>query len=185
MKIRAILMIQTLAIVACVAQLQTIEPTPTTILPPTDIPTLVPSSATIPVHTATSVIEQPTVTATLAIAPSTVQATIAAQSADTAVKNPYTVILVSPGDVLNIRTSAGVANPIAGTLPPTAKDVSRTGPASTSDGDRWVEIQSAGGNGWVNAKYLTEQVNSSGFCSDANVNSLLGELKKAMLNSNG
>ena len=186
MKIRTILIMQTLAIMACVAQLQTIEPTPTTSFPPTDIPTLIPPSATIPVQTATSAVEQPTITATLAIAPTAVKATATSQSPVTSLNNPYAVILVSPGDVLNIRTGPGVANAIPGTLPPTAKDVRRTGRASRSDGeDSWVEIQSPRGNGWVNSRFLTEQVASSSFCSDANVNTLLGEFKTAILNSNG
>jgi hypothetical protein len=48
-----------------------------------------------------------------------------------------------------------------------------------------VEIQSPRGNGWVNGRFLTEQVTSSNFCKDANVNTLLGEFKTATLNSNG
>jgi hypothetical protein len=63
--------------------------------------------------------------------------------------------------------------------------VRRTGPASTATGEGWVEIQGAGGSGWVNARFLTEQVSSSNFCQDANVNALLGEFKTAILNSNG
>jgi hypothetical protein len=101
------------------------------------------------------------------------------------INNPYAVILVSPDDVLNIRTGAGVGNAIAGTLEPTATDVNRPGPASTADGERWVEIQSPSGNGWVNGNFLTEYVAPSTFCSDTRVTTFLDNLKTAMLNSNG
>jgi hypothetical protein len=185
MRIRAILIVGTLAILACVAQIQTVEPPPVETLPPTAVPTLIPPSATAPITTATSILAQPTVTATLAIAPTVVNVTPTSQVSVSDPHNPYAVILVNPGDMLNIRTGPGVTNALVGRLQPTAKDVQRTGRTSTADGDSWVEIQSAGGNGWVNSKFLTEQVPSSTFCADARVSTLLNSLKTAMLNSNG
>jgi hypothetical protein len=105
---------------------------------------------------------------------------------DIAVFNPYAVILVNPGDVLNIRAGAGVGNDIVGTLQPKAVGVIRTGPAVSVDGDRWVEIQNPkGGTGWVNANFLTEKVASSTFCADARVPALLSNLKTALLTANG
>ena len=187
MKARTILLTIALTLTACAApppSLPTDTPLPPTV-PATDIPTLVSPSATLPLATATTVLAQPTSTATLAIAPTTVASTATSQPPVTGFNNPYAVILVSPDDVLNIRTGAGVANAIAGTLQPTALEVRRTGPASPADGARWVEIQSAAGNGWVNENFLTEQVASSTFCADPRVNTLLNNVKTAMLNSNG
>jgi len=124
-------------------------------------------------------------TATLAIAP-TAANTSTSLPPVTGIFNPYAVILVIPGDVLNIRSGAGVENAIAGTLQPTASGVNRTGPVSSAGGDRWIEIQNpSGGNGWVNANFLTEQMSSSTFCSDSRVTTLLNSLKTALLNSNG
>jgi hypothetical protein len=185
MKIRTLLIFQSLAIFACVAQVQTIEPPATAALPPTSLATLISPSATAPANTATPILQQPTFTATLAIAPTPAQATATSQILTTDPQNPYAVVLVNTDDVLNIRTGPGVVNALVGTLQPTAKDVQRTGRVSTADGDPWVEIQSAAGNGWVNSKFLTEQVTSSTFCADAHVNTLLNSLKTAMLNSNG
>ena len=185
MKIRTLLIFQSLAIFACVAQVQTIEPPATAALPPTSLPTLISPSAAVPANTATPMLQQPTVTATLAIAPTIAQATATSQILTTDPHNPYAVILVNQGDVLNIRTGPGAANALVGKLQPTAKDVQRTGRSSIADGDPWVEIQGAAGNGWVNARYLTEQVAASAFCADAHVNTLLNSLKTAMLNSNG
>jgi hypothetical protein len=100
--------------------------------------------------------------------------------------NPYAVVLVLPGDVLNIRAAAGVSNNIVGTLQPTATGVNRTGQATSAGGDRWVEIQNpSGGTGWVNVKFLTESVSASTFCSDTRVTELLNNTKNALLNSNG
>ena len=185
MKMRTLLIFQSLAIFACIAQVQTIEPPATAALPPTSLPTLISPSATVPANTATPSLQQPTVTATLAIAPTTIQASATSQILTTDPHNPYAVILVNQGDVLNIRTGSGAANALVGKLQPTAKDVQRTGRSSIANGDLWVEIQSASGNGWVNAKYLTEQVASAPFCADTRVNTLLNSFKTAMLNSNG
>lgn len=185
MKTRICLLLMSFTITACAAPPQTTDtPLPPTV-PATDVPTLALPSATPPVATATLVVELPTSTATLAVAPTTAVATATSQPPVTGINNPYAVILVSPDDVLNIRNGAGVANAIAGTLQPTATSLQRTGPASTADGERWVEIQSAAGNGWVNANFLTEQVAPATFCSDARVTTLLNSLKTAMLNSNG
>ena len=49
-----------------------------------------------------------------------------------------------------------------------------------------MEIQNpSGGNGWVNANFLTEYVTSATFCSDSRVTGLLSSLETALLNSNG
>lgn len=185
MKTRVFLLLMTITATACAAPPQaTATPLPPTV-PATEIPTLVLPSATPPIATATLAVAQPTSTATIAIAPTSAAATATYQQPVTGFNNPYAVILISPDDVLNIRTGAGVGNAIAGTLQPTATNVKRTGPASSADGERWVEIQSAAGNGWVNAKFLTEQVAPATFCSDGRVTTLLNTLKTAMLNLNG
>ena len=195
MKTRTFLLLLTLTLGACAAPQTTATPLLPT-MPATEIPPLAPPSATPAVATATLAVAQSTPTATLAVAqptstattvaaPTSAAATSTSQPPVTGFKNPYAVILVSPDDVLNIRTGAGVGNAIAGMLAPTATNVNRTGTASTADGERWVEIQSGAGNGWVNANFLTEQVAAAAFCSDARVTALMNSLKTAMLNSNG
>ena len=185
MKMKIFLFLIAITANACAAPAQmTDTPLPPTV-PATEVPTLVLPSATPPIATATLMVQPPTASATLAMAPTTAAATATSQPQVTAFNNPYAVILVSPDDVLNIRNGAGVGNSVAGTLQPTATNVTRTGPASTADGEHWVEIQSAAGNGWVNASFLTEQVAPATFCSDARVTTLLNTLKTAMLNSDG
>ncbi len=99
---------------------------------------------------------------------------------------PYGVILVEPGDVLNVRTGAGAGYAISGSFPATATNVMRTGPSSTSSGDLWVQVQNPGGGfGWVNANFLTEYLPSATFCADGRVNTLLTNFGNALNTSNG
>jgi hypothetical protein len=177
MKTRTILLLIILMLTACAPRLVTDTP-----LPPTEPATITPA---LPFPSATAVVvtdsaPQPTLTTVPAAA------TVTSLPPVTGIYNPYAVILVFPNDILNIRTAAGVGNPIVSTLQPTASAVHRTGPASSAGGDRWVEIQNpGGGTGWVNSNFLTEYVSSSTFCADTRVTSLLDNLRTALLNSNG
>ena len=173
MKTRTILIvIAILTLTACSRQPEA-SPTP---LPPTEpatAPTAFPAATDIPpIFTQTDAAPQPTVVSTNTSPPPV-----------TGVHNPYAVVLVAPEDVLNVRSGPGVENAITGTLQPKASGVNRTGPASSASGDRWVEIQNPGG--WVNAKFLTEHVTSSAYCSDSRVTDLLDRLETALLNSDG
>jgi hypothetical protein len=152
-------------------------PAPTS-LPPSPAP---PSPTSPPVEAASPTVPPPTSTSVLptSAAPSS-RVTPGSPS------GPYAVILVLPGDVLNIRSAAGADNPIVGSFAPTAGNVMRTGPSALVGGSLWVEVQRpAGGIGWVNSNFLTEQVSSSAFCADSQVTTLLTSLRSALLNSNG
>ncbi len=147
----------------------------------TPLPTL---TSTLLIPTSTVATEPVVVTATSTSAPLIVTSTPLPPV--TGIYNPYAVILVSAGDVLNIRSAAGAGNTIVGSLQPAAVGVNRTGPATSAGGDRWVEVQNpAGGTGWVNANFLTERVTSSSFCADTRVNDLLNNVRTALINSNG
>lgn len=174
-----------LTLVACTPQ-PPATPTPLPpVITPTAIPTFPLASATVPTVTSTVETLPPQPTATNTSAPPVINTTTSLPPI-TGIYNPYAVILVSPNDVLNVRSSAGAGNPIVGQLQPTALGVNRTGPSSSVGGSRWVEIQNpAGGTGWVNANFLTEYIASSAFCSDQRATDLLNRLKTAMLNSDG
>jgi uncharacterized protein YgiM (DUF1202 family) len=97
----------------------------------------------------------------------------------------YAVILVLEDDVLNIRSGPGAENAVAGTLQPDASGLVRTGKTTLVGEDLWVEIQNPdGGSGWVNSDFLTEQVASSAFCSDARVTTLIQNLASAVKSTN-
>ncbi|HSO10742.1 MAG TPA: SH3 domain-containing protein, partial [Anaerolineales bacterium] len=104
----------------------------------------------------------------------------------TSLSGPYAVILVAENDVLNIRSGAGVSNPVVGSFPPDAINVMRTGPTAKADGAEWVEVQNpSGGTGWVNSSYLTEYFSHDAFCADTRITSLIQQLKTSMNQSDG
>jgi hypothetical protein len=99
---------------------------------------------------------------------------------------PYGVILVSPGDVINIRSAPGEGNPIKGSFTATDSTIMRTGPSFNIGGDLWVQVEKPGGNtGWVHAAFLTEYVAPATFCGDGRVNSLITSLGNAFTTGNG
>ncbi|RIK28778.1 MAG: hypothetical protein DCC56_15280 [Anaerolineae bacterium] len=177
MKKTALTCLIILTLAACAPQQPAVTSTPLApVEPATPLPTLIPTS-TLYVVTSTAVMPTNTVAPAVTSTP---------LPPVTGINNPYAVILVSAGDVLNIRSGAGTGFSIVGALSPSATGVIRTGPEANAGGNRWVEIQNpSGGTGWVNAKFLTEQVGSSTFCADPRVTDLLSNVRAAMLNSNG
>jgi hypothetical protein len=102
------------------------------------------------------------------------------------VNNPYAVVLVPAGDVLNVRRSPGASQPVIATLPSSAAGLQLTGRQQLVDGDRWVEVSLPGGaTGWVNAYYLTEQVPAASLCSDPQVTRLLEDFRRALAEQDG
>ncbi len=102
------------------------------------------------------------------------------------VYNPYAVVLVAAGDVLNVRQAPGAAQPVIATLPSTATGVQLTGRQQLVNGDRWVETNLPGGAvGWVNAYYLTEQVPGASLCNDPRVTRLIDDLRQALAEQDG
>lgn len=99
---------------------------------------------------------------------------------------PYGVILVAAGESLNIRSAPGTGNPAIGSFDAAANNVIRTGPSSSVAGVLWVEVQNpSGGNGWVNAAYLTEYFPPASFCADTRANALVTNFGSALTTSNG
>ena len=96
----------------------------------------------------------------------------------------YAVINVLGDDLLNIRSGPGVENAVVGTLEPAKSGITRTGRSSSVGEDTWVEIRNLDRTGWVNADFLTEQVNPSTFCGDARVTTLIENLASAVKATN-
>ena len=86
------------------------------------------------------------------------------------------VVLVSYDDVLNVRSSAGVANEIVATLSPATTGVVLTGRASAAGSSIWVEIITNEGTGWVNGYYLSVQDSAANPFSETIGVDLIGEL---------
>ena len=66
----------------------------------------------------------------------------------------FRVIGVARNDKLNVRTEPDGSSPIAGQLPPDAKDIHIIGLGVVVDKDTWVPVQTSEVSGWVNAAYL-------------------------------
>jgi hypothetical protein len=94
---------------------------------------------------------------------------------------------VGYSDMLNIRSGAGVSNPVIGSFARNATNVMRTGPVQQVDGAEWVEVllPNGGDKGWVNSYYLTEYVTHETFCADTRISVITGQLKQAVNQSDG
>jgi len=99
----------------------------------------------------------------------------------------YAVVNITQYEAtLNVRSRAGVGNPLVGSLAYTATDIGRVGAPVIVGSSEWWQIQEVGGiTGWVNAFYLTEYVLSTTFCADARVGTLLTDLGTALKNVDG
>lgn len=107
-------------------------------------------------------------------------------SATAAAAYRQAVILVSQNDELNVRKGAGSNYAIIDQLDPHTVNIKLTGKERTVGGNRWVKIRRpSGGVGWVNAKYLTEYVTPTVYCTDSKVIKLLADFKFAMVNQDG
>jgi hypothetical protein len=98
----------------------------------------------------------------------------------------YAVVLVAEGGVLEAHTAAGNANPIAGSVAWDALDLHATGNTASIGSESWVEITlPGGGTGWVDRKFLTEDVSSADFCAEPRVPDLFTQLKEALRTNDG
>ncbi len=146
-------------------------------------PALPTATFTPPAPTSTVLEASPTATATITPTPTR---EITFIPTPTERPRQYTVILVEPDDVLNIRSMPGAENPITGSFSPGVTTVTSTGMNTWVNNELWLEVNNpAGGTGWVNAWYLTECMPSADFCSDPQVTTLLENLKQAILNEDG
>jgi hypothetical protein len=179
-KFSGLMLLGSLVALACsTSLLATPTPQPTATAPATATATLIVPSATLPAPSATVTAPAPAASATSG-APSGGSIIPGSPS------GPYAIVLVLPGDVLNIRSGPGVGFGIVGSFSHTATGVMRTGPSSQVGDSLWVEVQNpSGGRGWVNSNFLTEYVPSAVFCADPKVTTLLDQFKTAIVSLNG
>ena len=167
------------------------NPTPFPTLPVMPSPTLLPISPTpstpAPVlPTVTLALPSPTPGGAVPTAAAVPSATPGSGIVVGNPSGPYGVILVAPGDVLNIHSAPGTGAAVSGSFAATATNVMRTGRSTTVAGDLWVEVQNpGGGNGWVNAHFLSEYVLPATFCTDTRVNTLITNLDHAFTANDG
>ena len=92
----------------------------------------------------------------------------------------YDVVLVSRGDVLNVRAAASPKAPLVHALAPSARGLRGTGREAQVAGTRWVEVATPSGPGWANAGFLVPVVRTSSLALDVAVGSLLAGLASTL-----
>jgi hypothetical protein len=96
------------------------------------------------------------------------------------------VVWVVEDATLMVRKPAGISGAVVGQLAHDQRGVRLTGPSSLLGSSLWVEIEiSGGGNGWVNAWNLTEDVSKEEFCADPQVLPLLEAVVSALMSQDG
>ncbi|MBP6016043.1 MAG: hypothetical protein KA586_04925 [Candidatus Promineofilum sp.] len=98
----------------------------------------------------------------------------------------YRVAFVSADDTLNVRRRPDPdASVVAELLPGTAGIQVIDEGQSIRGGGFWLPVETAAGDGWVNSRFLTEDVSHEAFCGDTAVTDLLDRLKKAISKEDG
>ena len=95
-------------------------------------------------------------------------------------RGPWAVVLVAANDVLNVRAEADASSAIVGRLEPTARNVTGTGRAQVVGSATWREVRVDAQTGWVNAAFLTEQVDPSRFAADPRIPEMLDGLQRSI-----
>ncbi len=91
-----------------------------------------------------------------------------------------TVVLVADDDNLNVRTAPGVDNPVLGMFAPGIV-VSTSHNTTPVGNERWREVATPAGFGWVNERYLAAVVEASTFAADGRVGDTLDEMAGIMV----
>ena len=160
-------------------------------LPPTDVsPTALPTQTLPP--PATSVLATATVPPTTVppsatpLPPTPTLAPTAAPPTPTPVPPEaaapvYRVAFVAANDTLNVRRRADADSAVVGQLSPDTTGITVVGEGqSVRGGGLWLPVETAAGSGYVNGRFLTEQIDRAAFCADPAVNDLLNRLQAAI-----
>lgn len=157
------------------------QPTATLPPPPTVVPPL-PTSDGQPTAAPTA---GPTIapTATPALIPT---ATPAATVSPPMAGGGYRVAFVAAADALNVRRRPDADAAVVTQLAPgtTGIQVIDEG-QSAQGGSLWLPVTTSAGDGWVNSRFLTEDVSREAFCADPAVTELLSRLQTAIAEKDG
>ncbi len=91
----------------------------------------------------------------------------------------YAVVLIGAEEVLPVHESPDADSPVVHNLAPTTRDVTGVGRTRQQGGITWLKVETAHGDGWVDAYHLTEQVDDDEFADDGRPRQLLDKLAAA------
>lgn len=93
----------------------------------------------------------------------------------------YRVAFVAANDTLNVRRRADSEAAVVGQLPPDATGISIVGEGqAVRGGGLWLPVETTAGSGYVNSRFLTEEIDRATFCADPAVADLLARLQTAI-----
>jgi Bacterial SH3 domain len=85
-------------------------------------------------------------------------------------------------DVLNVRSAPNAGAGLVGTLSPGDSGITITGASELSGVSSWVPIRSSSGlEGWVNRRFLVEDVGEAEFCAGVGPSEALGDFVDALV----
>lgn len=109
----------------------------------------------------------------------------ASQPEVTQVEERYAVAFLAEGEILNVRSEAGVTHDVVATLPANARDLTILDRQQVDDVP-WMQVELPDGlTGWVSGLYLAQQVSAPQVCNDPQVGSLLDGLVQAVRTQDG
>lgn len=151
-----------------------LSPTPTLPLPATQVlPSVTPLPTSTPLPTATAI-------APTAVPPTLPPPTATALPPETT-QSGYRVAFVAANDTLNIRRQPNPNAAVVGELPPNATGIEVIGEGqSVRGGGQWLPVDTPAGSGYVNSRFLTEDISREVFCADPDVTELLSRLRTAI-----
>lgn len=130
----------------------------------TPAPTFAPPTPVPPTSAATSAPTQPTATAVVR-------------------EGEYQVAFVRSGTGLNLRSEPGYDAPVVATFWAGTGGIQVTfDGAVEAGGTTWVRAATPEGEGWANARYLTQSVSHEAFCPDPAVAAVIQKLQAAIAN---
>jgi hypothetical protein len=107
------------------------------------------------------------------------------QPVETKVEERYAVAFLSEGEILNVRSEAGVTHDIVATLAANARDLRVVNREQVEDMP-WMQVELTDGvTGWVSGLYLALQVPAPQVCNDPQVGTLLDGFVQAVRTEDG
>jgi hypothetical protein len=159
---------------------------PTATVVPMAATTVVPVLATPTVTLPATALTPPVTPAPVATATplATAAPTATRETAPTATSLPsgassgmYAVVGVASDDVLNVRAGPGVAYAIVGTIPPHGMGVRIAGEGQLVGESPWVPVAYGDLTGWINGRYLAQQVGWADEAIAARANEIVHALR--------
>jgi hypothetical protein len=161
------------------------EPTPLP-TPPINTPQPPSIEPSTPLPTEAAAVQEPGEgTPTLAATVTIGAGVTAVPTVDIDTELDYRVIHVDENDILNVRSGPGSSNSIVASLSPGQTEITVVGFGQDVSGALWVPINVNSVSGWVNSRFLTENIPGNEFCADSETRALLDDLSQAIENRDG